>query len=272
MILTWQQQYLIWVVEMYNFGLKLWSTNKNYIDEAVKLYKDGVYKYIELYAVPDSYNAFIDMWVNLGIPYIIHAPHYRGGLNLASKENKDKNLKLVEEVIKFADKLDATYIIFHPGVAGSLEETVNQLNDISDERIIIENKPYYGLDDGLVCNGNSPEEIRFIMDNTHVGFCFDIGHAICSANVYTVSPLAYLMEFIKQVPQIYHLTDGDYNGLYDRHDHFGYGNFPIEEILNILLPDSYITVETIKDSIDNLSDFVSDINYLHESVLKNEKK
>ena len=39
----------------YKLGLKLWSINtNNYLKEAVKLYNQGVYDYIELYVVPNS--------------------------------------------------------------------------------------------------------------------------------------------------------------------------------------------------------------------------
>ncbi len=247
---------------MIYFGLKLWSINENYIKEAISLYKQGIYNYIELYTVPDSYNNFIDLWKTLDIPYIIHAPHYYGGLNLARKENKDKNIRLIGEVIKFADSLKARYIIFHPGVAGDINETVLQLNEIADSRILIENKPYYALKDGLVCNGSSPEEIKFIMEMANVGLCLDMGHAICSANVYKIDPLDYIKGFINLKPMMYHLTDGDYTGLYDSHKHFGIGNLPVKAILDILPLNCYITIETEKNSQDSLSDFVEDIEYL----------
>lgn len=247
---------------MYLPGLKLWSTNKHYIDEAMRLYELGFYNYIELYSVPGSYNDFIRFWKELEVPYSIHGPHYRSGLNLSQKECKSKNLRLVEEALKFADTLNARNIIFHPGVDGDTEETVIQLNEIKDRRILIENKPCMALDGGLRCNGSSPEEINFIMKHANVGFCLDIGHAVCAANACKIFPLDYVRTFITLNPVMYHLTDGDYYSLYDRHDHFTKGNFPIKEICNLLPDKCYITVETVKDSNDNLNDFIEDINYL----------
>ena len=35
-------------------GLKLWSLNENYIKPARELFKEKIYDYIELYAVPSS--------------------------------------------------------------------------------------------------------------------------------------------------------------------------------------------------------------------------
>jgi sugar phosphate isomerase/epimerase len=246
---------------MYNFGLKLWSTNKNYVASAVSHYYK-IYQYIELYTVPNSYNDFIELWKSLDIPYTIHAPHTLGGLNLSKKEMREQNFKIIEEVIKFANTLNGSLIIFHPGIDGDIEETVSQIKKIKDKRILIENKPYFGLVDNLICVGSSPSEIQFIMDNTGAGFCLDIGHAICSANAHKLEPLGYIKEFMQLKPKMYHLTDGDYNSVYDNHKHIGDGNFPVKEILGLLPLNSFITIETVKKSKDNLDDFIHDIDYL----------
>lgn len=252
---------------MYNFGLKLWSTNNFYIKEAERLYKDNIYQYIELYTVPNSYKDFIGLWKYLDIPYIIHAPHSLGGLNISKKEKRKENLKIIEEVIKFADNLKAKIVIFHPGIDGDINETILQINNIKDKRIIIENKPYFGLADNLICIGNSPSEIQFIMNNTNAGFCLDIGHAICSANTQKLEALNYLNEFINLKPDLYHLTDGNYNGFYDEHKNIGDGDFPIKKLLSLLPSNSFITIETIKKSKDNLDDFCHDIENLKKLII-----
>jgi deoxyribonuclease IV len=249
---------------MHKFGLKLWSTNQNYIDEAVRLFDQGVYQYIEMYVVPSSFSNCSKMWKALRIPYVVHAPHFREKMNLAKKENKELNLKLAKETIRFANDLNSEIIIFHPGIAGDVKETVNQLQQINDSRIIIENKPYYALDDGLICNGHSPEEIEYIMNNANVGFCLDLGHAICSANAKKIKQSEYLKQFVDLNPKIFHMTDGDYAGVYDKHSHFGAGNFNINYLLNKIPKGSCITIETIKSSNESLNDFVGDINYIKD--------
>ena len=77
-----------------NKGLKLWSTNDYYIEDAKKLYESGIYDYIELYTVPDSFCNFIKYWKELKIPFILHAPHYQSGINWGIKENRLTNMKL----------------------------------------------------------------------------------------------------------------------------------------------------------------------------------
>lgn len=247
---------------MFRFGLKLWSNNKNYVKEAVALYEKGIYQYIELYVLPSIDDTQVSMWKNIHIPYVIHAPHFRDGLNLAKKELKENNLLLIKKTQKIADALKADKIIVHPGIAGDIAETVRQLKEINEKRFLIENKPYYALGDGLICNGATIEEIMFILNNTDGGFCLDIGHAFCAANANRIEPLEYLKQFLRLNPVMFHLTDGEKDGVFDRHYHFCKGNYPHEEIINLLPKDAIITVETVKDSENNLDDFVGDIKFL----------
>ncbi len=243
-------------------GLKVYSINFNYIRDAVRFYEAGLYQYIELYSVPHSYEKYIKIWKNLGIPFVIHAPHYSDGINLAKKENRINNLALAEEAIKFADILKSKIIIFHPGVDGDIEETARQINEINDRRIVIENKPYYSNNKYSLCNGYSPEEIRFIMEKAGIGFCLDFAHCICAANAVHIDPMNYAAEFLKLKPLIFHLTDGDYTGIYDTHDHFGMGSYPLKQLTGIIPQGSMLTIETIKNSQNNLNDFAEDMRYL----------
>ena len=257
---------------MYQYGLKLWSINNNYLQEAVRLYSAGIYDYIELFVVPGSYNDFSTLWSHLPMPFIIHAPHFDMGMNLADRTVRDKNLYLAQETIRFADKLHAETIIFHPGVAGDINETVHQLHDIHDERIVIENKPYYGHND-VLCNGCSPDEIKYITENVKIGFCLDIGHAVCYANAINLDPVACLSKFIELKPKMYHLTDGSYNAIYDCHKHICKGDYNFFEILPLLPDDCTVTIETDKDSSTTLDDFAEDISSLKNIIakLKSEK-
>jgi sugar phosphate isomerase/epimerase/L-amino acid N-acyltransferase YncA len=244
-------------------GLKLFSTNDFYINEALKLYKEKVYDYIELYVVPNSFEDFISLWKSLDIPFIIHAPHFRHGVNLAKKEQFEQNLLFSKEAQKYADTLNSKYIIFHPGIAGDLEESVRQINLIKDERILIENKPYSTvLNDGNICNGNSPEEIKYLLENTNASFCLDIGHCFCSANAQNIEPFQYLKEFFNLYPKMFHLTDNEFKSPVDKHLHFGDGDFNVEKILNLLHENAQITLETIKNSKENLDDFIKDVTQI----------
>ena len=251
---------------MLKIGLKLWSTNKNYIDEAWRLYEFGLYDYIELFSVPDTYSETIENWKFLKIPYVIHGPHYTTGLNFADKNCFEKNVQLAQQAQRFADSLGADIIIFHPGVVGDIEQTIFQLNKINDSRIVIENKPYFAIIDNLICNGSSPQEIEKILQETGVGFCLDIAHAICAANAHKFDPYIYIGEFMKLNPKIFHISDNDITNIYDDHHNLGNGNYNFNKIAKFLPVDCLVSLETPKKFPDSLQDFEQDVTYLRNCL------
>ena len=259
---------------MYKIGLKLWSTNKNFRDEAVSLYKKKYFDYIELYSVPDTFESCSKYWVNLDIPYTIHAAHFGNGMHLSRIELFESNSKLLDESKRFADLLKADYIIIHPGVEGDIYETVRQINLNYDSRLLIENKPYLGLINDMVCVGKTFEEIYTIKSTSNIGFCLDIGHAICSANYQGIAPLDYLKKHIELSPVMYHVTDGNIDSPYDSHLHYGEGTYPLKDIFKLIPKGAKITNESKKNSQERLSDFVRDIEFLRgiESGFKVDKK
>ncbi len=94
------------------------------------------------------------------------------------------------------------------------------------------------------------------MENANTEFCLDIGHCFCSANAQNIEPYEYLKEFLKFNPKLYHLTDNDFYSPIDKHLHFGEGNFDIEKILNYLPNRAKVTLETVKNSQNNLNDYI----------------
>ena len=243
---------------MHRYGLKLCSTNSNYLEEALRVQRAGVCSYLELFVVPGSYETHAGLWADLGLPCVIHAPHYDAGLNLALAGQAEQNLRYAREALRFADRLKSDTVIFHPGIEGEISETVRQLIRIGDGRIVIENKPFLGRDD-VVCVGSTPDELRLILEATGFGFCLDIGHAICSANSHRVDPFCYLAAFSDLEPRLFHLTDGTRDGVYDEHLHIGEGEYDFARIFELLPEHAMITVETVKDSRNHLRDFESDI-------------
>ncbi len=251
---------------MFRFGLKLWSNNENYVKEAVHIYEKGVYQFIEMYMLPGTGKKMVEMWKGLNIPYVIHAPHYQVGLNLAKREQKESNFRLIDETRRFADALSVENIIVHPGIAGDIKETALQLKEINEPRLLVENKPYYALFDGLVCNGTTPKEIGFVMEEAGIGCCLDIGHAFCAARSLKKDPTEFLKSFFELNPEMFHLTDGVYESEYDRHNHIGKGNYDITSILKLIPAAKRVTVETVKDFKDSLADFEEDIKAIKDMI------
>lgn len=259
---------------MFKLYSKLWSKNQYYFEDSYNLFKKGLYDGIELYAYPGSYGPTIGCWKEMhekhNIPFIIHAPHFYSGFNFADKDNFETNKSMAEEAVKFSDALEAKYIVFHSGARGDIKETAKQINKLDIRNALIENKPYLAyLDKDWVCNGYSVEEIKYILDNTGAGFCFDVGHALAAANSIGKEPYAYVEEFIKLKPDMYHLSDGDAKAQMDQHLHLGKGNYDLDRVLKMIPEGSIITLETEKLYENNLSDFIDDIQYIQDFYKRN---
>lgn len=254
----------------YKIGLKLWSLNENYINSAITLYENGVYDYIELYAVPnslDKISIWTDMKSKFNIPFAIHAPHFSSGLDFSNRDKFSSNLKLVELTRAYSLELDAIYTVFHPGIGGNVDESIRQINSIKDFKFIIENKPYVvpmnNAPDAF-CIGSTFEMIKKIIDQTGHGFCLDIGHALASANYQKLDVYEYIAKLNSLKPSVYHLSDNDSVSIYDAHLHFGDGNIDFKKIHSIIDKDKFLAIETIKDSKENLDDFIKDSKFIKE--------
>lgn len=250
----------------HKLGLKLWSSNGGYIKPAMDLYDNGVFDYVELYIVPGTWQSSLHQWKQAKFPFFLHAPHSYGGLNFSLKEFEADNRTFVEEVKSFQTALNPGLVIFHPGIQGSMGETIRQIKvfkkEFSDlfEIAVLENKPKVGLK-GEVCVGASPEEMEEILTETGLGFCLDIGHAICYSAWKRIGYEHTLDEFIKLQPKIFHLSDGDMNSSADMHINFGKGNFKLDTIISKIPSDAYVSIETEKKLKSDLSDFEEDVAY-----------
>lgn len=251
---------------MYKRGLKLWSVNTDYYyDEAIRLYDEKVFDYIELYVVPDNLET-LSKWKKLNIPFIIHNSHFAQGFNLAKREKEKRNREIYEQTKNFADELNAKYIIFHGGIDGDIKETAVQLAMFNEPRALIENKPFVALPNrmgGEFCRGYNIDEIKQVIDVANCGFCFDFGHAICAANSLGKDVYKYCEDFLTLKPNMFHLTDlDDINSPYDSHLHLGTGQLNLKIIFDMIPEKSYITFETIKNSKTDLNDFLEDMKWL----------
>lgn len=253
---------------MSKIGLKLWNVNTdNYLNEAQKLYQDGIYDYIELYILPGNFDKIVQ-WKKLNIPINLHAPHFEHGMNLSSADCFENNLKLYNEVKTYADELNVGYIVFHSGTDGDYKETARQLKYINDPRTVIENKPYKTLPfiKGDFYVGGKIEEIKHIIDAVGCKFCLDIGHAISSANALQIEPYSYIEEFMKLDPYMYHLSDIEITSEMDQHLNYGHGSLDFERLFTIISKNPQITIETNKKSKENLDDFIEDVKFLRKYI------
>lgn len=251
---------------MAKIGLKLWNLNTgHYLAAARALFAEGVFDYVELYVVPDHVDT-LSAWKELKIPFDVHAPHSAHGMNLANPAARDSNRRLYEETKRFADELDARYIVFHGGTDGSYREVADQLASFGDERTLIENKPMKPLPfvKAKKYVGSTPEEMLYIKQTASCGFCLDIGHAICSANTLKTPPYDFIRGLATLAPNKIHLSDIRIDTEDDEHLNYGRGTVDFEAIGDILRTIGDITIETNKKSKTDLEDFAADALFLRK--------
>lgn len=247
----------------YLIGLKLWSFNTGACQhEARRLYDAGVFDYLELYVVPGTVDA-LPGWKTLGIPCVIHAAHFKHGFNLAKADCAVANRRIYDEMRRFADEMEARYIIFHGGTFGCIEETARQLAALNEPRALIENKPCITRNEGkiLKCRGASVEEIRHVLQEVGCGFCLDIPHALCAANYMQLEQMCMLHQMNAMQPAMYHLADMMDASLHiDDHTQLGKGVLDMRQFIpSILAPGAMLTIETTRTRPDALEEFVREV-------------
>lgn len=247
-------------------GLKLWSTNENYWDEAQRLVKEKVCDFIELYLVPTSTGLDLSKWKEIKVKYGIHAPHASHGMNPAVKELRDKNQKMMEQAQMAANELNADYIVVHPGENGKVDESIRQLKLFKDHRLAVENLPHKLIGGGGYNVGASVADMKKLIAETGLNFCLDIGHGICAANTFGIEPIKYLQQFLLLSPRVIHLSDGEFKNEEDYHARLGKGDYPLKQIMQLLNEDTWLLLETNKDYNDSLRDFEEDVAKLKDWI------
>lgn len=239
------------------FGLKLWSINIGLIDRAIQLIDDKIFDYIELFVIPDSeISPFL-----IDFPYIIHIPHEKFGVNIGEDGKKEYNLQKINESIKWADALDARYMILHAGY-GSMKNASELLHEIQDNRIIIENMPKVGLNGESMIGYNPAQIEELIADNG--GLCLDIGHAIKASISLKIDYKVILEEFQQMDPKMFHISDGNFINEKDEHLDIGNGSYDFQYLKNFIHKNisKILTIETPRKNNQSLEDDIRNIEAL----------
>jgi deoxyribonuclease-4 len=237
-----------------NFGLKLWSTNADVIDKASALVNNDIFQYIELTPIP---NTEIAPFLKHDIPYVIHITTERHGLNIADKCKWDLNIQVIDECIAWADKLGAQYLVLHPGF-GDIDNALEFLEIIEDDRILIENMPKIGLSDEQMV-GYSPKQIESLM-GSKFGFCLDLNHAAKAAVSLGLDYKDYILEFMELNPCYFHIADGRLDYEKDEHLAIGEGEYDFEFLTSLFyFKNNMLTMETPRGNINSFSEDLTNV-------------
>ena len=258
---------------MRRFGFKLFSSNlqnnPSFVAEATEFVRANRLKmYIELMVLPTTPADDMETYRSLfaGLDVVIHAPHNAMNFDTGYAERFADNVKIVSYAQKAADMFAAPIIVVHAGggnMPENLEETARQFRLFNDRRIVVENLPYRSSDVKGYMHGTTPEQIKYIMEESGCGFCFDFSHAVCAANSLKLDLAEQLAGFYALRPTIYHLCDGNVTGVEDRHLHYGKGNFPLAEFMKkYIAEDALITMETGNGVPKTARSWIKDFGYL----------
>ena len=245
------------------FGLKLWSINTDLIDQAVHLIDENVFDYIELMVIPDSeIKPFL-----IDVPYIIHIPHEKFGVNIGDPAAKEYSLQKINESITWADRLNAKHLILHAG-HGSMQHATDLLRGLSDSRLLIENVPKVGLG-GEVMIGYSPAQIEELIGDSDIGLCLDFGHAVKAAVSLGVDYKEYVLGFMRFKPNVFHMSDGMLGEEKDEHLRIGVGEYDFRYLMECVYVGeniNYITFETPRVSLNSLNCDLENLKYFKKLV------
>lgn len=240
------------------FGVKLWSTNISILKTAVNLIEQEVFDYIELTTLP---NTNIDSFAERKVPYIVHIPQEYQGVNIGDRRAKD-TLKIINFSLDCADRLGADYIILHAG-AGARRYAKATFSKLKDSRILLENMPMVGLKNET-CLGYDTENIRYLNPRSNFGICLDFSHAVKASISLKKSCKGIISDFLKLIPKVFHVSDGDLINEKDEHLNIGEGKYDLTYFKECIdeNPFKLVTLETPRQNADSLKEDLKNLNTL----------
>ncbi len=204
--------------------------------------------FLELLAFPGTDFSFLK---RIECPVTVHMDHYTG--NLCDPGNTAKNSKSIEAAVRLADRVKSDVIVIHGGwLTGpkcSLDSTIKEMKRLFDSRMHIENLPY--RDKGFLFAGQTPEDMKRVMEETGCSFCLDFSHAAGTACGLGKDYLEYMRSFLPLKPSYFHVHDGLIKSEICKHMHLGDGEFDLKAIKEMVPDGSRVCLETVNESEEN---------------------
>ncbi len=220
------------------FGAKIYN------EKATAKYFENKADFLEVMALDGVDYSFLK---NYSLPIVVHAMHDKWNVNPADRKRKKENDLSVGIAVELADIVGAKKIIFHPGfVPGTEEESVSYIKDL-DKRIIVENMPPVWSGRDFLCS--TPDDMKRLMKKYNRRFCFDIAHAIQSADYHRENFYQMIKNFVELHPEHYHLGGVRIKDVMFLGGHLSFedSDMPLKEILKLIPNDAEISLEVSKD-------------------------
>jgi sugar phosphate isomerase/epimerase len=236
-----------------NFGVKTFD------DHNFLKYFEKKADFFEIMASQKVNHSFLKQF---SIPMVIHAEHQAFGVNITDIKKKELNLKSINYAIKLANMVNSKKIILHSGVLEnkdcSVVNAISFLEEIDDERILIENLPFKDNGRKVLCS--TPEETKEFLKKTNRNFCFDVNHAIISSVFNKKDYFEEIKRFLRLNPKHFHIGGQNMKTGKD-HLSFMHSDLDIKKILKSYPKNAEITLETETDinSVDFDLEFIRKI-------------
>ncbi len=211
-------------------GAKYFSTNPVEIFKGVEAFVD----FVEVLPVPGKFD-LLRNFKSLDIKFKVHAAHATFGFNPCDKKSEKISIELFRDAVKAADYLEADTIVIHPGyipknsqlmrAEQNMKEFFSKLND---DRIFLENS-MSDYHEGSYVGGNTPEEIKPLLDEFRFRLCFDFSHAAATSCLIKKDTKEFFKEFLKLSPDYFHVSDNMLE-CEDEHLHLGDGRLDMNFI------------------------------------------
>ena len=260
---------------MRKYGFKIFSTDlkksPGFLSECVDFANSQKDVFMELMVLPETLQSDLtELKKRTGdIEVRIHAPHNMMGFDVGNKELEKHNRDVLSLSQMAADIFSSKTIIVHAGCGHGdkyINETIRQIKLFNDKRIVVENLPCSAIN-AEPLHGNTAQEIKYIIEETGCGFCFDFSHAICAALELNLDIEKQLKSFYDLKPDVYHLCDGNIATAEDLHMHFGNGDYPLKHFLNDFTDsNAVITMETGKKIVQYGDAWFEDYKYLKSLI------
>lgn len=238
-------------------GIKLYNPDGEYLKKII----DHV-DFIELTAQQGKDYGFLS---NYNIPLTLHNEHWAFGVNPANPELRERNLKSVMFSLDLADRLNARFIVIHPGFiersSCSRETTINFLKEL-DNRFLVENMPgTLPLEMKSKPVGADFEDMKEILQVTGKKFCLDFAHAAAAACTLGVDNVGFIRNMLGLKPVYFHISDSPIKSKTDEHLHLGKGNMDLNAFKRMIPSDSWVVIETQAE----FEEQAKDIRFMREA-------
>lgn len=230
---------MVAISKIMKVGVKIWDNEKD-IAKAKE-----IAPYVDFIEVMASNPKFIPLLKEINVPYVIHCMHQEHDVNFANRKKHYANYASLLTAIKFADELNAKFIVVHQGYLEdgncNIQNVGSFFSKIDDKRILFENLP---MNDQIDFIGTRVDDIKKLMQLGGKGLCLDFAHGIMTAEVLKMHPVVYLKGFLDLKPKYFHIANVKQM---EDHKHFEEGDFQMELLKNLLPKDAYVCIETSLD-------------------------